>query len=110
MESEVLTDKMKAVVEAAGEKWHSVVLLKQADMSVGINDQRTICDCGVISETWQQEHPCANANPSPTDLNALFALAEKLGLYIHLKFRIHDYHAKVWVPRRSSTQRTLRIY
>ncbi len=57
--------KMKAIVEAAGGRWH-------------INSFQTsnncVLGCGDVYETG-----CKSNNPSPANLNELFRLARKLG-------------------------------
>ena len=57
-------EKMQKIVEAAGECWH-----RATHNSLGSD-----CRCGNIFSRCPK-------NPSPTDLNELFRLAEKLKLY-----------------------------
>jgi hypothetical protein len=70
--------KMQKVVEAAGECWHEVVSELR-----GIDYVRAMCSCG--KQVYDPSHNCGN--PSPTDLNELFRLAEKLGPMIVLTFK-----------------------
>ena len=65
-------EKMQKVVEAAGERWHEKL------------GERYHCfSCKVKCHTYHPSELSAfdrdHTNPSPTDLNELFRLAEKLG-------------------------------
>jgi hypothetical protein len=73
-----MTDKLKAVVEAVGECWH------EFNNAYNVNkDEHFICpECEAILEL-------SGNNPSPTDLNELFRLAEKLG-YKNVDFFFHQ--------------------
>ena len=63
--------KMQAIVEAAGECWHR-----------GTNPLYP-CTCAHCGEALNI--PASKPwNPSPTDLNELFRLAEKLDLYLEI--------------------------
>jgi hypothetical protein len=70
-----MTDKMKAVVEAAGKCWHEVS--KYQRMFEDDTGKFRIRYCINCEQSWDL---CVDKNPSPTDLNELFRLAEKLGL------------------------------
>ena len=69
--------KMQKVIEAAGECWHELV-------------GNGLCKCGA---------PCnIGWNPSPTDLNAMFRLAENIN---HIKFSVigGDPDCQLWSPK-----------
>lgn len=66
--------EMQAIVESAGECWHE---------SAGCAPLYKCKKCG----RQMGYHTC---NPSPTDLNELFRLAEKLGVYAG-NWKIDDY-------------------
>lgn len=92
--------KTKAIVEEAGECWHEWERKYLLQDYVTWMFKCSKCDC---SSEWVKGSP---PNPSPTDLNELFRLAEKLGLRVHLKYRGDDYHAKVWFkPEEEDTDR-----
>ena len=90
--------KMQAIVEAAGECWHKYDTIAYFDMFNCIGETlMTIhhkCNCGEVTS----DHEYLNlegenrtgvipqfTHPSPTDLNELFRLADKLGF-------THIYH------------------
>ena len=75
--------KMQVVVEATGKCWH------ESDFGMSI--------CKHCRRTNDPRYfDFDKVNPSPIDLNELFRLAEKLEIHVHLKYRIKDYHIKVW--------------
>jgi hypothetical protein len=75
-----MSDKLKAVVEAAGEKWHIWCTLESKCLNCG------------------NKYPCTN--PSPTDLNELIRLTENLE-YRFVVHRRHDsYMVRIYLSNK----------
>lgn len=67
-------EKMQKIIEAAGECWHEV---ERLDFSTG----KTVLRC--------RHCKTQDNNPSPTDLNELFQLAEKKYSMVTVRFEYH---------------------
>ena len=81
-----MQQKIKEIVEAAGMCWHYVMLDK-------LRDVQYCHKCNIESHT-------GISNPSPTDLNALMEIAEKLGYGVQLnKGIVAVCSAKIWTDR-----------
>lgn len=77
-------EKMQIVVEAAGGCWHKRIVDKQPSPEEGQFDYFPKCDKCEI------DLPHGFNNPSPTDLNELFRLAEKI---INVHTLVFDNHS-----------------
>lgn len=81
-------EKIRAVVEAAGECWHEAGEIEGDSITMPMT-----LHCAKCGELMCMEGSCRNhtQNPSPTDLNELFRLAEKLEYSVRLETTFPDY-------------------